>query len=181
MSRRLVLLAWLVVATIIGVSGLYERSTPVIVALTIWGLVLATLVAARRWPALRNWWPAADLRLPVAFHLTRFVGVWFLVLYSRGELPWGFAVPGGIGDTIVALGVVALLATGVPRRALLAWNIFGAVDILLVVVAALRLGLADPAQMAALRAFPLALLPLFVVPVIILTHMMIFARLQRSR
>lgn len=181
MSRRLAFRVWLVIATIIAASGLYERSTPAIVALTIWGLVLATLVAAQRWPALRSWWPTADLRVPVAFHLTRFVGVWFLVLYNRGELPWGFAVPGGIGDTIVAVGVVALLLLGMPRRALLAWNIFGAVDILLVVAAALRLGLADPAQMAALRAFPLALLPLFVVPVIIVSHVMIFVRLQRSR
>ena len=39
-----------------------------------------------------------DLRLLVLYHLTRFVGVWFLVLYSRGELPYAFAVPGGWGD-----------------------------------------------------------------------------------
>jgi hypothetical protein len=36
-----------------------------------------------------------DVRWLVALHLCRFVGFYFLWLYSSGELPYAFAVPGG--------------------------------------------------------------------------------------
>jgi len=46
----------------------------------------------------------------------------------------------------------------------------------MVVATAIRLGLADPASMRALLRLPLFLLPGFLVPIIIATHIMIFAR-----
>lgn len=45
----------------------------------------------------------------------------------------------------------------------------------------MRLGLADMDQMAALTAFPFSLLPTFIVPLIIVTHVLIFVRLWRMR
>ena len=55
-------------------------------------LALATL------PGLRRWAFRVDTRRLIAFHLVRFVGIYFLYLYSQGELPYNFAVVGGIGD-----------------------------------------------------------------------------------
>ncbi len=75
-----------------------------------------------------------DERLPVAFHLTRFVGYYFLVLYARGLLPSGFAVVGGWGDITVAVLALGLLAIGRPapgrrRVAYNVWNALGLFDI----------------------------------------------------
>jgi hypothetical protein len=124
------------------------------------------------------------VRRVVALHLTRFVGIYFLVLYGRGELPYLFAVPGGWGDIAVACGALLLvvLVPGLEGRSwiLMLWNVLGTVDILFVVFAASRLALADPASMSALQRLPLSLLPTFLVPLIIASHVLIFWRVIRS-
>jgi hypothetical protein len=98
-------------------------------------------------------------------------------------LPSEFAVPAGIGDIATAAFALLLLAFyGVRNpKVLLAWNTFGLVDILFVVFTALRVGLADWHSMHRLREFPLGLLPTFLVPLIIVSHVLIFVRTVRSR
>ena len=65
--------------------------------------IVAALVAAVLWlRPLRTWALRVDLRGLVGFHLVRFVGIYFLCLYVRHELPYAFAVWGGVGDIIVA-------------------------------------------------------------------------------
>jgi hypothetical protein len=127
-----------------------------------------------------------DLRALVLFHLTRFVGFYFLVLHARGELPWAFAVPGGWGDNVVAatgLLLVMLVRPDRPggRRAYLVWNVVGLLDILAVVLTAARLAFGDPESMRALLQLPLSLLLTFVVPIIIVTHVWMLGRLARAR
>jgi hypothetical protein len=122
----------------------------------------------------------------VLFHLTRFVGFYFLALYARGELPWAFAVPGGWGDIVVAAAALLLVLFVPPdrpagRRAYLAWNVVGLLDIVGVVLTAARLAFADPTSMSALLDLPLSLLLTFVVPGIIATHVWMLGRLARHR
>ena len=126
-----------------------------------------------------------DLRALVLFHLTRFVGFYFLVLHARGELPWAFAVPGGWGDILVAGAALLLVLLVRPdhargRRAYLVWNVLGFLDILGVVLTAARLAFRDPASMGALLELPLSLLLTFVVPVIVATHVWMLGRLARA-
>jgi hypothetical protein len=52
---------------------------------------------------------------------------------------------------------------------------------LFVVATAARLGLAEPSSMAALLRLPLSLVPTFLVPLIIASHILIFVRLARQR
>jgi hypothetical protein len=55
--------------------------------------------------------------------------------------------------------------------------VLGLADILFVVATAARLALADPASMAALLRLPLSLLPTFLVPLIIASHVVLGVRL----
>ena len=78
-----------------------------------------------------------------------------------------------------AAGIILLL----PRRRILrfvvlVWNTLGLIDIIFVAFSALRFGLRDWQSMAALRALPLSLLPTFLVPLIIASHVLIFVRLR---
>jgi hypothetical protein len=62
----------------------------------------------------------------------------------------------------------------------LIWNTIGLIDIIFVVFSALRFGLKDWQLMHALRELPLSLLPTFLVPLIIASHVLIFVRLLRA-
>jgi hypothetical protein len=176
---------WLAAAVMAGISGRTAELVPpapqvVLVLLT--GIVVVAFASRERF---RRWIASLDLRVFPGFHLTRFGGIYFLVLHARGELPYAFAVPGGWGDILVAASALLLLALpggpGARPRLLFAWNLFGLLDILFVVATATRLALGDPTSMAALMRLPLSLLPTFIVPLIIASHLMLFWRLRQAR
>ena len=180
------LVFWLALAVIAGLADLPPRLLqPPLPPALVAALTLMILTVAWTSVWFREWLGALDVRALVLVHVTRFVaGFWFLVLYRRGALPYAFAVPGGIGDMLVALlaipVVLAIDARATRRRGLVAaWNALGLVDILMVVATAGRIGLADPVSMAPLLELPLVLLPTFLVPIIIATHVIIFVRLAR--
>lgn len=175
---------WLIAALAVGHFQLLRPILGPPVQLILFALAGLVLLAYRRVPAVRAWVDALDLRALVLLHVTRFVGFYFLLLCRRGELPYAFAVPAGWGDNLTAaLALVVCFLPLRPRarlRAINLWNIIGLADILLVVLTAGRIALADPAQLAALTRLPLALLPTFLVPLIIATHVIIFLRLRRE-
>lgn len=186
-SRTIVTIgaAWLLLAIVAGATSFVTRMQPPAPVFVVFGL--AAIILASGWwqPGFRAWLATIDARWFVALHLTRFVGAYFLVLYGRGVLPYDFAVPGGIGDITVAGLAAVLLFWGPPRdvrrrAAYGAWNVLGLTDILFVVVTAGRLGLAEPASMAALLQLPLSLLPTFLVPLIIASHVVLGVRLWRA-
>jgi len=176
--------AWLLAAGVVGSSGWFAALSPPAPQLVLAGLTIALLLAVRLWSPLRQFVATVDLRALVLFHVTRFVGFYFLALHARGELPWAFAVPGGWGDNAVAATALLLVLLARPdshggRRAYLAWNVLGLLDILGVILIAARLAFADPGSMRALLRLPLSLLLTFVVPVIIVTHVLMLTRLAR--
>jgi hypothetical protein len=175
-------LSWLAAAIALGCSGLLRSVRPPAPQIMIFGLTGMLIAAYWLSGSFRDWVKALDLRVIVALHLTRFVGFYFLWLYGRGELPYRFAVTGGWGDIVVATGAAVILASwpgfGARRWVLFIWNIYGLVDILFVVTTAAAEAMAMPASMAALLRMPLSLLPTFLVPLIIGSHLLLFSRLR---
>jgi hypothetical protein len=181
---RISVWTWLIAALLVGNYHLLQRLPMPAVQGVLFGLTALLLLLYFGVGRVRDWIDRLDLRSLVFLHVTRFVGIYFLILYRRGELPYDFAVPGGWGDIVVAvlaLGVVFWpMNDALRRRALTIWNVVGFIDIMLMVVTAARLGLAAPWQMLALTVLPLSLLPTFLVPLIIATHIIIFVRLRRD-
>lgn len=179
----IVLGLWLAVALAVGASGLYYGvPTPLIGAIN--GLlVAASLLAIHFVRPLRDWVRALPLRWLVLYHVVRFVGIGFLVLYAQGRIPGEFAVTAGWGDIAVAVTalIVAFGAVPITSRTrwwtVLAWNVLGLLDILFVLRTGIGLGMADATQMVWITAFPWSLIPTFIVPLVIVTHMLIFLRL----
>jgi hypothetical protein len=122
-----------------------------------------------------------DVSWLVLFHLTRlFAGAYFLLLCQRGQLPCGFARTAGWGDIVIAilaLAVVGAMRIQFGKLLLLTWNTMGLIDIIFVVFSALQFGVNDSQSMHALRELPLSFLPMFLVPLIIASHVLIFVRL----
>jgi hypothetical protein len=183
---RLFFWLWFGAAVAAGHFLLLQRIPPFAVQGMILGLTALLVLCYYRVASVRAWVDSLDLRMLVLIHVTRFVGIYFLILYQRGELPRAFAVPGGIGDIVVAtmaLPVVfAPLDDAARRRAIVIWNVVGFVDILLVVISAARINLlGNPTELRALTHLPLSLLPTFLVPLIIATHIIIFARTAKPQ
>lgn len=178
-------LLWFLGALLIVGSGRLAALRPPGPQFVLLGLTVALLTAGAVFTGFRIWLAGINLRQLVALHVTRFVGIWFLVLASRGELPAAFALPAGWGDIVVATGALVFVLL-VPdllarRTALLLWNFLGLVDILFVVATAARFLVSAPESMRALLVLPLGLVPSFLVPLIIATHLWLFQRLRRER
>jgi hypothetical protein len=180
----LILLAWLCFA--VGLASWFQNASAFAVAATVWTLTALVLLACWKVRTIRACVFDIDLRWLVLLHLTRlFAGAYLLVLCQSGQLPCAFATPAGWGDIgigVLAVAVVsAMRPTQFAKLFLLSWNSLGLIDIVFVVASALRFGLEDWQSMRALRELPVSLLPTFLVPLIIASHVLIFVRQIRAR
>lgn len=128
----------------------------------------------------------------VGVQLYRTLGIIFILLHGAGQLPPQFALPAGWGD--IAVGIVApmvgiVYARGLfgARAAVLGWNILGLADLVIAVTMGV-LTSPSPLQVLAIdapnlliSAFPLAMVPVFAVPLSVLLHVTSMIKLKRSR
>ena len=101
------------------------------------------------------------MRVLLQIHLVRFFGVFLLVFWRRGELPYAYAVPVGLGDILMALSALFLIIAPLNkvrwRQLLTIWNVAGSLGLLLSVYIATTAGAAAPFQLRALTRLPLCL------------------------
>jgi len=130
--------------------------------------------------------PEVQPRL-LTLHVWRIEGLAFLVLLALGQLPALFAVPAGVGD--LAIGLTApLMALNLHRRGLaIAWNVFGLADLALAVFlgatttpGAAHIFFTTPSS-EAMTAFPMAIIPTFLVPLSIGLHVISLRYLLSAR
>jgi hypothetical protein len=130
--------------------------------------------------SVRAYLRRVNLRLLIALHGTRLCGFYFLYLSQRGELPARFAIPAGWGEIAIGVGALALAAAsrrGLPKPAVLAWNTMGLVELLFASAGAARMMHAGGDWMEPWTRLPLSFLPTLLVPLMVLTHGVVFARL----
>ena len=179
-SLSLLITGWFLIALLVGETQILSILPPPVIPAIVLTLASLLLLAYFKWSCFRtriSHWPAESL---VALHLTRFVGIYFLYLHSKGQLPGSFAVAAGWGDIAIASGAIIVLLIRRPS-AILIWNILGLADILFVVINAARLVTTTPEAMAPFMKLPLSFLPTFLVPMIIATHIILFHRLLSAR
>ena len=175
---RFFVLSWLFVAVLIGYSGILRTTRLPMPALGVAiSIALVAVIAVSRHyreRALR-----AGVRPLVAVHLTRFGGIYVLMLANRGLLPRDFALAAGWGHIVVAVlaALVLLLVrphTKAGRNTILAWNIIGVLGVVFIFAAAVRMARPDQILQAGFTSLPLSLLPTFLAPLIVVTHVLIF-------
>jgi hypothetical protein len=185
------LLAWFAGALVLSWSGFYQ-GTPTRVPTIPFGLLIPIaggVVLFWRWPLLRRVIDAVPQSWLVGVQLYRLEGLIFLTLYAAGLLPGAFALPAGIGDVVVGLlaPVVGVAYARRTRPALLrAWNLLGLADLAVAVTTGF-LTSPSPVQLLALdrpneliSAFPLAMIPVFLVPLSVLLHFASFEKLHHT-
>lgn len=180
-----VLATWFLAALVAGLIGVLARA-PLPPPAFAFGLTGVCLLCVLSWPAFRMRVLSIGLASLIGFHVIRFVaGLNFLWLAQRGELAPEFALPAGWGDMVIGLSAPILLYACLPARtprrraALLVWNLLGLLDISMVLGNGLRIFSESPAGFAPFTRLPLSMLPTFVVPLVLVTHLLIFVKLRR--
>jgi hypothetical protein len=192
-SISALLLAWFLAALLLTWLGFYQGSSTRIPTIQ-YGLLIpiaAGVVLFWRWPVLRRVIESAPQEWIVSVQVYRALGLIFLVLYAGGRLPGAFALPAGFGDVLVGL-LAPIVGIAVARQwrgsanLVRAWNLLGIAD-LVVAVSTGFLSSPSPFQMLAfdrpnelIGAFPLAMIPVFLVPLSILLHLASLEKLRQS-
>lgn len=178
-------LCWLFVAVIVGFSGILRNTTLSMPALCM--AITLTLVAVLAVsPERRKRALSTGIRGLVAVHLVRFFGIYFLWLSRQGLLARDFAILAGWGPIIIAIGAAIVLIAFRPddtrgRLAILVWNVIGLLDVVLVFAVMAQMARPDPLVQGGFTSLPLSLLPTFLVPLIIVSHVLIFVWWFRQR
>ena len=179
----LVLLIWLVAAIAAGATGVFARLAFPAPQLIILALVAGAIVATTAISPVRAWVDALSWRTLVGFHGIRLIGAVFVWLGARGVLAPMFARRAGWGDIVAALIALAFAAFAVAparaRWAYNAWNLFGLLDLTVAVSTAtwvVQQGLVPGVE--PLFRLPLVLVPLFFVPMLAATHIVLFRRIN---
>jgi hypothetical protein len=192
-SISALLLAWFLAALLLTWLGFYQGSSTRIPTIQ-YGLLIpiaAGVVLFRRWPVLRRVIESAPQEWIVSVQVYRALGLIFLVLYAEGRLPGAFALPAGFGDVLAGL-LAPIVGIAVARQwrgsasLLRAWNWLGITDLVVAVTTGF-LSSPSPFQMLALdrpneliSAFPLAMIPVFLVPLSILLHLASLEKLRQT-
>ena len=188
-----VLLLWFALVTALAAAGLFstmEGGTPAI-GMAIVVPIIVGLIVFRRSAALKSLVSEAPLALLVAVHTGRLLGVFFLLLYAEVRLPQTFALAAGWGDIGIAVAA-PLVAWAIHRRAAgwrglaLTWNTLGFADLVLAVTLGVGSAVDSPvrfiyeaASSGTMSSLPWLLVPGFMVPLYLMTHLAIFHRLFR--
>ena len=189
-TAALLFAGWVALAIVASAAGWVSPDMPrPFLPLMIWTPAIAFVTAFWISHRFREWVLAWDLRWPILYHFCRVVfGAWFLLLLARGTLDPTFALVAGPGDIVAGAGalIAARFASLRTRREawiIGVWNALALIDILVVFVTAQRIVFfgAGPHALAPLTAFPLSLVPSLVVPLILITHFAVFARVFQHR
>ena len=140
-----------------------------------WGTVAVLYI----WPALSGLTASDAVRPLLILHAFRYVGLAFLIPgVVSPELPAAFARPAALGDVVAAfLALLALLGLGNVVGTVLTWtfNIWGSADLIFAFSNGARLVRAG--QLRATHFGAAYFIPTFYVPLLLITHGIIFCRL----
>jgi hypothetical protein len=144
---------------------------------------LLVAIAAGISAAVRRAFATASLPALTGVQAERVAGVIFLILLAQGQLPARFALGAGWGDIIVgalALPVAFALKRGAPsiRALAIGWNVLGLIDLFSAVGTGTGV-LGHMPSALIMGAFPMILVPGFVVPICVVLHVICLVRLAR--
>lgn len=193
-SVSALLVSWFFAALLPVWRGFYQGSPNSIPTIP-FGLVIPIAVGVVlywRLPAIKRIVASVPQRWIVSVQVYRVLGVIFLVLYAGDRLPGEFALSAGVGDVLVGL-LAPVAGIAYARRApgsvglLRAWNLLGLADLISAITTGF-LTSPSPLQMLALdrpnaliSAFPLAMIPVFLVPLSVLLHLASLEKLRRTK
>ena len=185
---------WIGLAIALATTGIYaSTTTPVPVVGVMAGLPVIVVVGAALMSArVREALMALPVTLLIGLNIMRIVGGFMVLLALQERLSGPFPQFAGWGDVIVGLTAIPLTvaaARNFPgnRGAVLAWNIFGTLDLITAVSLGVASAPGSPIQIfgdtigsTAMWSLPWSSIPTLLVPFYLVTHGIIFAKLAQA-
>lgn len=178
---------WIGVVVAATAAGVFTKAAafPLFFAIPLVAVIVLALTSA----SIRNALLAVPVPLLIALNVMRVAGVLFLLLAATGQLSGPFPYFAGIGDIITglfALPVARIAATtSIHNARVIAWNIFGMLDLILAVGLGVTSNNGSPLQLihagagsSAIVTLPWSLVPLVIVPTYLVIHGVIFYQLR---
>jgi len=181
----LALVAWLGLATWLGIADVYNGATrpyPTIQFGLCIPIVLGVLLSLI--PSGRTLVARLSQRELVTAQVYRVLGGIFVFLWYQGQMPALFAWPAGIGDILIGLSAPFVARTQ-NKTAMRLWNMLGLADLFIAVATGFMTS-PSPFQMFAfnnpnlmITAFPIVLVPTFLVPASVILHIISLRKLRQ--
>jgi hypothetical protein len=179
-----VVVAWGLAAAAAGAAGLLARLPASVLPIVVFGSALILVAGLPRGRWLRAALGSLGPRGILGLNLGRFVGLSFLWMNAQGRLPEAFAERAGWGDVATAAAAAVLLfwRDGPAfRRALVAWNLFGLLDLVVAVGTAVSFAVRIPGSMGAMATLPFCLIPFWIVPILLAMHIYLLGVALKGR
>lgn len=181
-------IAYLAYVSILSLKGVFDNSSLPPTVMVFGGLPLMIILFGiiGNTKLFKKLLRSITLESLITMHVFRFVGVFFIILYSYHLLPTEFAFSAGMGDIVTALLAIPVARMVLKGKswsipAVYAWNILGILDILtLLIIAALDaknfIGTGGPGERE-MAIFPFVWFPAFAPATILFLHTVIFRKL----
>ncbi|HXE90084.1 MAG TPA: hypothetical protein VNK82_03875 [Terriglobales bacterium] len=178
------LAGWFV--TVLSASALHlfkndSNRVGLVVGLTALTPVVAFLLWFAASERMRHFALSLNPRALTLAHSWRIFGFVFILLEARGILPAVFALPAGYGDMFIGVTaplVAWKLAHRDHRNSFVLWHVLGIVDLVVAVSLGTTASLLSPLgpSTAVMTVLPLSLIPTFVVPLLLIFHVISIAQ-----
>jgi hypothetical protein len=183
---------WIGLAAATAEAGWLPIARPIPVVGIFVAVPLLAAALAATWPAAREAMLSIPMPVIVALNVVRIFAVLFLALAIEGRLTGPFPYSAAWGDIITgvaAVPVLWLLKDDEVRHttAIGAWNLFGAVDLVLAITFGITSAEGSPLQLfpgpgsEAMQHAPWSFVPTVLVPIWLILHGIIAAQLWRAK
>jgi len=189
------IMSWLILIITLGINDAYSikpNEVPVTLITSFIATYTLFILAYRVFPAVRDYLLDLDMRFLIMLSSWRMIGIGFIMLNMFGHLPTLFAYVAGIGDALTAVAAVFLAFNlmkrkeGVAKNVIFRWNTFGLLDFIIAVSLGLLtrtgalLAQSDGVNSELMVAFPMVIIPGFLVQILSLSHIIIFLQLRNN-
>ncbi len=185
-------IGYLAYVSILSLKGMFDNKSipPTVMVICAIPLMIILFGIIGRTRLFKKLLRSITLESLITIHVFRLVGVFFIFLYSYRLLPAEFAFSAGMGDIItalLALPLAKMVSKGKSSSifAVYAWNIFGILDILILLVIATIEGkksiITGGLGVREMTIFPFVWFPAFAPATILFLHTIIFKKLHQMR
>lgn len=193
-ATLLVVLVWFAGVFVLASQNIFNAPAgqpPLNILLSLVIPIVAFTITYSMSPRFKNYVLSIDMRHLILLHSWRMLGFGFVFLYFYDVLPALFAYPAGIGDAMAATFAVFLAITmyqdkNIAKKWIYRWNTFGLLDFVIAVSLGIMSRTGNIGQLEghvasdAMGVLPLVMIPTFIVPFYIITHIIIYLQLRKN-